>query len=129
MSRIFLTVAAVAATLAFAPRATEAAMPVSGALQAGAGSDIVLAQTPPAASPGRDRDARCGAAGQEEARNSLSRQEAEVVERKAARCRSATWERAEGIPPPDSVLEVRRGIARLYKAHAGHPAITHIPSN
>jgi len=76
MSRIFLTVAAVAATLAFAPRATEAAMPVSGALQAGAGSDIVLAQTPPAAAPAVTETPAAAPAGKKKAKKS-QRQEAE----------------------------------------------------
>ena len=48
MSRIFLTVAATAAVLAFAPLSAEAAMPVSGVSQAVAPSNVILAQAAPA---------------------------------------------------------------------------------
>jgi hypothetical protein len=52
MSRIFLTVAATAAVLAVAPISAEAAMPVSGAPQAAATSDVILAQGAPPAQEG-----------------------------------------------------------------------------
>jgi predicted lipid-binding transport protein (Tim44 family) len=81
MSRIILTVAAVAAALAFAPRAAEAAMPVSGALQAGAGSDIVLAQAPPTAAapaaPAATTETPAAAPGAKKGKKQTRQQEAE----------------------------------------------------
>jgi hypothetical protein len=77
MSRIFLTVAAVAATLAFAPRAAEAAMPVSGALQSGVGSDIVLAQAPPAAAPAATTETPAAPAAKKKSKKQTRQQEAD----------------------------------------------------
>jgi hypothetical protein len=74
MSRIFLTVAATAAALAFGISA-QAAMPVSGAPQAVATSDIILAQAPPAAAT--ETPAAAPAAGKKKQAKKSQRQEAE----------------------------------------------------